>query len=299
MLATMVEDGRGIAKNPARAKALRAKADALDVTQRTAASAQSTGAAAAAGRDPAADEEACRRAHDVERCESAGAAAQDTDVVKAEELFRLGCSSTGNKGAACGLYGFAIDRLRRDDPSRAIRLLQQGCQEGAVRSCTILAEVQHLGFRSPRAEVNAADTYQKACDLGDPFACRTVASRFRAAKNNAKADELRDRGVKMETDPSASLEKWARESAERRARGPHAQELAKARTELAGIAQKARSREAARTRRLESAYAGRNAAGAPPFTKEEIDLAATREAAIKKATTPLFQVLPRPASAPK
>src|SRR6185369_6732222 len=107
------------------------------------------------------------------------------------------------------------------DGSRGLRLLEQGCQESSPQACLVLAEVQHLGYRSvPRAEARAAELYQKACDLGDAFSCRVTAARFRGVKQPAKADELRDKAAKMdeEGDRRGDLDRWAREGADQRMR---------------------------------------------------------------------------------
>jgi hypothetical protein len=276
MLAVLAEDGRGAAKNPARVKQLRTRADSLDGAPKKAASTTS----------PAADEEACRKDKSADRCLAAGSALQETDAVKAEELFRIGCAA--NK-QTCGLWSFAIDRFRRDDASRGTRVLEQGCQEGSSMACLVLAEVLHLGYRGgARAEARAADVYQKACDTGEAFACRVTASRFRAVKNAAKADELRDKAQKLEEEADRTRRDWAHDGAEQRAQGPHAQELARALAEWRALTEKARARSQARTKRLESAYAGHRLLTVPPFTKEDGDASAAREASVRRLVTSLF-----------
>jgi hypothetical protein len=109
-LANMIDDGRGAPKNPARAKAIRAKLEALD---KAAARPSSLGSQS--------DEDACRKSKEAARCVAAGSAMQDVDAVKAEELFRIGC---GANKATCGLWSFAIDRFRKDDPGRGTRILE-------------------------------------------------------------------------------------------------------------------------------------------------------------------------------
>jgi len=294
-LSTMAEDGRGIAKNPAKAKTTKTKGDASDVSAKRSSS------------DTAADEEACRRGRSFDRCESAAAAYQETDAAKAEELYRISCSV--NKGA-CGLWGFAVDRLRRDDAARGNRLLQQGCDEGSSRACLVLGELTHLGYRSiARAEVPAATLYQKACELGDPHSCRVIAARYRSAKNTQKADELRDKAAKIEDGEPA--DRWAQAQADRRkgqasaaaasaAPPPSAGgDVGKARAEWRALVEKARGRAQARLQHLESSYAGRRTPAAPPFSNEDIDASAQRMASIKRVSDSVFAMTPpKPAAAP-
>ncbi len=273
-LATFADDGRGVAKNPARAKQLRTKAESLDKPVQRRASAT----------DLVKEEEACRRSRVPEKCEAAGYAIQETDAVRAEELHRIGCS--GDDKTACSLWSFALDRFRRDDASRGLRLLEQGCQDASPTACIVLAELHHLGYRSvPREEARAADLYMKACELGDPLACRVTASRFRAAKDVAKADELRDRAQKYDEEAD---DRWANDVAEQRRRGPLQGELDRARDEWRALADRARARAQVRTQRLESAYIGRRAPAPPPFVKEDADASAAREAFIRRTSSFLF-----------
>jgi hypothetical protein len=279
MLAALTDDGRGTARNPARAKQLHTKADGLDNPPRK--PPPSTDVVAA-------DEQACRSQRSAERCSSAGAATQDTDAVKAEELFRIGC--TANR-QTCGLWTFAIERFRRDDASRGLRLLDQGCQESFPQACLVLAEVQHLGYRSvPRAEARAAELYQKACELGDAFSCRVTAARFRGVKQTAKADEVRDKGSKLdeEADHRGDSDRWAHDAVDQRTRGPHAQELARALAEWRMLADKARGRAQARAKRLEMAYTGHRLPSVPPFSKEDVDASSAREGSIRRSIPGLF-----------
>jgi hypothetical protein len=216
-------------------------------------------------------------------------ASQDTDAVKAEELHRIGCAA--NK-ATCGLWTFAMDRLRRDDASRGTRVLEQGCVDGSPVACTTLAEVQHLGYRTvPRAEGRAAELYQKGCDLGSAFACRVTASRFRAVKNPQRADELRDLGQKAEEGDKmhGDAESWAKDAAERRHGGAGAQDLGHVLAEWKALVERAKVRSEARTKKLENAYAGRRAPAVPELTKEETDASAVREAAIHRSVSALFK----------
>lgn len=296
-VSTMAEDGRGIAKNAAKAKTYKTKGEAADVSPKRASS----------GPEIAADEDACRRSRSFDRCEAAAAALQDTDAVKAEELYRMSCAI--NKGA-CGLWGFAVDRLRRDDAARGNRILQQGCDEGSGRACLVLGELTHLGYRSiARAEVPAASLYQKACELGDPHSCRVIAARYRSAKNAAKADELRDKAAKIEDGEPA--DRWAQALADRRkgaaaagaAQPAAGGDVGKARAEWKALADKARARAQVRMQHLESAYAGRKTPAAPPFTPEDIDASAARTASIKRVADSVFasskgSPTPPPASNP-
>jgi TPR repeat protein len=278
-LAAILEDGRGVGRNPARAKQLRTKADTLDGARRS--SPQSN-------QGPN-DEQACRQNHAPDKCLAAATAFQETDAVKAEELHRVGC--TANK-SSCGLWTFAIDRMRRDDQSRGSRILEQGCEEGSPVACATLAEIQHLGFHtSPRNEARAAEVYQKACDGGDAYSCRVTASRFRAVKNAARADELRDLAQKAEdADPvHVDGEHWAKDASEQRLRGPQAQELARALDDWRALVERAKGRSQARTKKLESVLSGHRAPEVPPFSKEDGDASKARESAIKKSVGSLFQ----------
>lgn len=277
MFAALVEDGRGAGRDPGRAKQLRVKADGWDRPVRAAAS-----PGGAAG-----DEEVCRKARDAAKCLAAGAATQDFDAVKAEELFRIGCAASKT---TCGLWGFAIERFRKDDASRGMRILEQGCDEANALACHALAEVLHLGWRgTQRAEARAGEAYGKACDLGDMIACRAVASRWRGAKDAAKADELKEKALKADEESSKgdSGEKWARDAASMRARGPQAVELAQARTDFRLVAEKAHARAQLREQRVNAKNAGRRVQPLPPLPKDDVDASTARVDAIRRSAAAL------------
>lgn len=277
--ATMADDGRGMGKNPAKAKQYRAKAEAAEAKRRAMQPPTTAGD----------DEAACRQQHVFERCEAAAAAAQDTDAVKAEELFRLSCTLNS---AACGLWGFAVDRFRRDDVTRGSRLLQQGCDEGAPRACLVLAELTHLGYRGvARAEVPAAALYQKACEHDEPHACRVIAARYRSANNTAKADALRDKANTI--DASEPAERWALTLAEARSGASSTASPAKARAEWRALVDKARERANARVLHLEGAYAGRRTPPPAPFSAEDLEASKTRCASIKRASESTLPPAPK------
>jgi TPR repeat protein len=277
MFAALVEDGRGAGRDPGRAKQLRAKADGLDRPVRTASSPATA----------AADEETCRKTHDAIKCIAAGMSTQDFDAGKAEELFRIGCAASKNN---CGLWSFAIERFRKDDGSRGMRILEQGCAEGSSLACHALAEVVHLGWRAtPRNETRATEAYGKACELGDSIACRAAAARTRAAKDAAKADELKERGLKADEESvkGDSGDKWARDASSQRARGPHAADLDKARVEFLAIAEKAHARAQLREQRVNAKNAGKRLKPLPPPSKEEADASTARVDAIRRSAAAL------------
>jgi TPR repeat protein len=279
-LASMADDGRGTGKNPARAKQLRAKADALE-----------SGPRPPAPPSPALanDEQACRDARAVDKCLSAATAYQDTDAVKAEELHRIACSA--NK-TSCRLWAFALERIRHDDASRGTRLLEQGCQEGSATACITLAEVVHLAYRGvTRAEAHAAELYQRACETGEAFGCRVTASRFRGVKNPQHADELRDQGQKAEDADHVHVdgERWAAAASEQRQRGPQAQELAHAISDWKLLVDLARARSQARAKKLDGAYTGHQTPPVPPLSKGDTDASAAREATIRRNVGSVFQ----------
>lgn len=282
LLAVMIDDGRGARRDAARSQKLRAKAEAYDK--------------AAAARPPVApddvarDEAQCRKQQDAGRCLAAGAVVQDTDAVKAEELLRIGCAVDKT---TCGLWGFAVERFRRDDPSRGQRVLEEGCTQGTSLACVVLADLNHAGFRSiPRNEQRAAELYEKACTLGDPVGCRVVASRFRGVKNVAKADELRDRALALEAEadkPVVALqEKWIKDAPGVLAREPFLRELDRRRNEWRALAARSRARWEVRMQRLASVEAGNEAEPLTPAPASDADASAARGASIKRMSKALF-----------
>jgi TPR repeat protein len=281
VLAVMVEDGRGTRRDAARSQRLRARAETLaKVAPRPAASPEAV----------AQDVAQCRKQRDAGRCVAAGAALQDTDAVKAEELFRLGCSVDK---ATCGLWGFAIERFRRDDPSRAQRILEEGCTQGTSLACVVLADVLHAGFRAvARNEQRAAELYEKACTLGDPAGCRVVASRFRGVKDVAKADELRDRALSLEAEADKALlglqAKWVKDAPGVLAREPFLSELDRRRIEWRSLAARSRARWEVRMQRLAAVEGGNEALPLTPAPRSDADASAARGASIKRMSKVLF-----------
>lgn len=280
VLAVMIDDGRGARRDPARAQRLRTRAETLDKAARPA----STPA------DVAQDEAQCRKHQDAGRCLAAGAALQDTDAVKAEELLRIGC--TADK-STCGLWGFAVERFRRDDPSRGQRLLEEGCTQGTALACVVLADLNHAGYRSiPRNEQRAAELYERACTLGDPAGCRVTASRFRGVKNVAKADELRDRAFTLETEADkpvlALQEKWVKDAPGVLAREPYLRELERRRAEWRVLAARSRARWDVRMQRLATVEAGNEAEPLPAAPASDAEASAARGASIKRMSKALF-----------
>jgi TPR repeat protein len=282
VLAVMVDDGRGTRRDPARAAKLRGKAEALE---------KPVPHAAASAAELAQSEGLCRKNQDASRCLAAGFAAQDTDAVKAEELFRLGC--TIDK-ATCALWGFAVDRFRRDDGGRGLRILEEGCtgQSNAL-ACVVLADLNHAGYKSiPRNEQRAAELYEKACTLADPIGCRATASRFRGVKNIPKADELRDRANTLEAEADKAAlplqEKWVKEAPSMVAREPYQRELERRRAEWRILSGRARARWDVRMQRLAQVDAGSEPAPLPPAPPTDAEASATRSAAIKRMAKTLF-----------
>jgi TPR repeat protein len=267
VLAVMVDDGRGARRDAARSQRLRASPEAI-----------------------AQDAAQCRKQRDAGRCVVAGAALQDTDAVKAEELLRLGCSVDK---ATCGLWGFAVERFRRDDPSRAQRILEEGCTQGTSLACVVLGDVLHAGFRSvARNEQRAAELYEKACTLGDPAGCRVVASRFRGVKDVAKADELRDRALALEAEADKALlglqAKWVKDAPGVLAREPFLSELDRRRIEWRSLAARSRARWEVRMQRLAAVEGGNEALPLTPAPRSDADASAARGASIKRMSKVLF-----------
>ena len=212
--------------------------------------------------------------------------------MKAEELFRLGCTIDKS---TCALWGFAVERFRRDDASRGLRILEEGCtgQSNAL-ACVVLADLNHAGYKSiPRNEQRAAELYEKACTLGDPIGCRATASRFRGVKNIPKADELRERACALEAEADKAVlplqEKWIKEAPQHRraravparARTPprrvaHAWPVARARAGRSACSASRRSTRATSPRAL------------PPAPPTDAEASATRGAAIKRMAKTLF-----------
>lgn len=282
VLAVMVDDGRGTRRDPARAAKLRAKAEVLE---------KPAPHAAVSAAELAQSEAQCRKNQDASRCLAAGLAAQDTDAVKAEELFRLGCTIDKS---TCALWGFAVERFRRDDASRGLRILEEGCtgQSNAL-ACVVLADLNHAGYKSiPRNEQRAAELYEKACTLGEPIGCRATASRFRGVKNIPKADELRERASTLEAEADKAVlplqEKWIKEAPQIVAREPYQRELERRRAEWRTMASRARARWEVRMQRLAQVDAGSEPAPLTPAPPTDADASATRGVAIKRMAKTLF-----------
>jgi TPR repeat protein len=282
VLAVMVDDGRGARRDPARAARLRGKADAIE---------KPLPHPPASAAELAQSEAQCRKNQDASRCLAAGFAVQDTDAVKAEELFRVGC--TVDK-SSCALWGFAVERLRRDDAGRGLRILEEGCTgQSNGLACVVLADLNHAGYKSiPRNEQRAAELYEKACTLGDSIGCRATASRFRGVKNIPKADELRGRADALETDADKATlpfqEKWIKEAPLMVAREPYQRELDRRRAEWRTLAGRARARWDVRMQRLAQVDAGNQPAPLPPAPATDAEASATRTASIKRMAKTLF-----------
>jgi TPR repeat protein len=282
ILAVMVDDGRGARRDPARAQKLRLKADTIE---------KSVPRPASAPADIAQNEAQCRKSQDAARCAAAGALVQDTDAVKAEELFRLGC--TIDK-ASCGLWGFAVERFRRDDPSRGLRILEEGCiTQNNPLACVVLADLNHAGYKSiARNEQRAAELYEKACTLGDIIGCRATASRFRGVKNVPKADELRERAWTLEADADKAVvplqEKWVKDAPLVVAREPFQRELERRRVEWRTLAARARARWEIRMQRLATVESGKEPEPLTPAPPTDAEGSAVRGAAIKRMAKTLF-----------
>jgi TPR repeat protein len=282
ILAVMVDDGRGARRDPARAQKLRAKADTIEKT---------TPRAASSAADVAQNEALCRKSQDASRCAAAGAVIQDTDAVKAEELFRLGCTIDKT---SCGLWGFAVERFRRDDPSRGLRLLEEGCitQSNAL-ACVVLADLNHAGYKSiPRNEQRAAELYEKACTLGDFIGCRATASRFRGVKNIPKADELRERAWALEAEADKAIlplqDKWIKDAPLIVARDPYQRELERRRADWRALAARARARWEIRMQRLAAVESGKEPEPLAPAPPTDAEGSAVRGASIKRMAKGLF-----------
>jgi uncharacterized protein len=281
LLAVMVEDGRGARRDPAKAQKLKARADALEK-----AAPRPTAAAA----EVAQDEAACRKNKDAARCLAAGAILQETDAVKAEEVFRLGCATDK---ATCGLWGFAVERFRRDDPSRATRILEEGCGQGNALPCVVLADLSHAGFKGMvRNEQRAAELYDKSCTLGDVGGCRATAARFRGVKQVPKADELREKAWTLEAEADKAAlplqEKWLKEAPLLSAREPFLKELERRRAEWRALALRARTRWDLRMQRLAAIDAGNAPAALPPSPATDGEASQARDAAIKRMAKSMF-----------
>ena len=281
LLAVMTEDGRGVRRDPRAALRLRGRAEALDkpAVRPPAAPAQL-----------ASDDAQCRKNQDAMKCLAAGSIVQDTDAVKAEELFRLGC---GIDKTTCGLWGFAVDRYRRDDPGRATRILDEGCAAGSSLSCMVLADLHHTGYRAVvRNESRAAELYDKACTQGEPAGCRAIAARFRGVKDAGKADELRARAYSLEAEadkPALALqEAWLKDAAQSGARDPFLREVERKRSEWRAMTSRSRARWEIRMQRLAAVDAGNEPDPLPPGPPGDAAESAARAGAIKRMAKTLF-----------
>lgn len=281
LLAVMTEDGRGVRRDPRASQKLRARADALDkASQRP----------PVAPAQIASEDAQCRKNQDATSCLAAGSAIQDTDAVKAEELFRLGCTIDKT---TCGLWGFAIDRYRRDDPGRATRILDEGCAAGASLACMVLADLHHSGFRAiARNESRAAELYDKACTQGEPAGCLATAARFRGVKDVGKADELRARAATLEAEaekPALALqEAWLKDAAQSTAREPYLRELDRRRAQWRAMTSRARARWELRMQRLAAVDAGNEPTPLPAASPTDAAESGVRTGAIKRMARTLF-----------
>jgi TPR repeat protein len=283
LLAIMVEDGRGVRRDAARAAKLRARGEAP-------APASASARAPAPAGQLATDEAQCRKGQDALRCIAAGLALEESDAVKAEELFRVGCTIDKTM---CGLWGFALDRLRRDDPTRATRILEEGCTAGAGLACLVLAELNHSGFRAiARNEMHAAELYDKACTAGEPAGCRATAARYRGVKDAAKADELRARAAKLEAEADTAVaplrEAWLKDAAQSSAREPYMREAERRYAEWRALTQRARARWAVRMQRLAEVDAGNEPEPLPAAPGSDAEASAVRRGAIQRMAKTLF-----------
>lgn len=285
--AVMVEDQRGITrKDPTRGTRLRQRAEQLE---------KAMPRATLTAAELAQAENACRKSQDAGRCLMAGAVLQETDAVKAEEVFRISC--TADK-SACGLWAFAMDRYRKDDPSRGSRILEQGCLENVAAACDVLAELHHMGYRSvTRNEQRATELTIKACtDASDANACRTAAARLRqgigVTKNSTRADELAQRGAKLDEEADKpfrdAAEKWAKDAAQLRARDGYQRELERRRAEWRALSDRAKIRSDARMARLAAAEAGQQGNPPPPLVMADGEASKAREGAIRRMATAIF-----------
>lgn len=286
LAASMVEDGRGVSRrDAARVQKLRQRADSLD---------RAVPRASLSGAELQQAEQACRKTQDAPRCLAAAGTVQETDAVKAEELYRIGCVADR---ASCGLWAFAVDRFRKDDPSRATRILEQGCLENTAAACLVLADLHRVGFKSvARNESRATEFYQKACDALDAGACRIIAARVRqgigTAKNPARADELAARGAKLDEEQERALreaaEKWAKDAVQLRAREAYQRELERRRAEWRTFVSRASARNTARQKRQELADQGQQGDPPPGLIMADGEASKAREAAIRRMAKSLF-----------
>jgi len=287
LAAAIIEDTRGgtTKRDAPRAQKLRQRAETLD---------KSALRASVSPQELQQAEAACRKAQDASRCLIAASTLQETDAVKAEELYRIGCVADK---ASCGLWAFAVDRYRKDDPSRASRILEQGCLENTAAACLVLADLHHFGFKAvARNEGRATELYQKACDALDANACRTVAARVRQGtgtpKNPARADELAARGAKLDEDQDKPLrdaaEKWAKDAAQMRTRDAYQRELERRRAEWRAFVERAKVRNEARAARQQLADQGQQGNPPPSLIMADGEASKAREAAIRRMAKAMF-----------
>lgn len=286
--AVMVEDQRGTPakKDATRASRLRQRAEQLEkaMPRATLTPAELTQA-----------ETACRKSQDAGRCLMAGAVLQETDAVKAEEVYRISC--TVDK-ASCGLWSFAVDRYKKDDAPRATRILEQGCLENTAAACNVLAELHHVGYRGvTRNEQRSSELFIKSCtDASDGNACRTAAARLRqgigTAKNSTRADELAQRGAKLDEEADKpfrdAAEKFAKDAAALRARDGYQRELERRRAEWRTFSERAKIRSEARMARLAAAEAGQQGNPPPSLVMADGEASKAREGAIRRMAGSIF-----------
>ena len=97
------------------------------------------------------------------------------DVAKAAALYKKACDKGDKSG--CARFGWLQARGEgvAKDEAAGMRSLDGLCAEGFFEACTQLA-VLHAGRQTKEGIARAKDLFKKACDGGDPDACRLLSS---------------------------------------------------------------------------------------------------------------------------
>lgn len=281
LLALLTEDGRGVRRDARAAAKLHARAESLD---------KSPARPPMSPADVGSSEAQCRKNRNPKSCATTAAAIQDTDAVRAEELFRLGCTFDKD---SCGLWGFAIDRFRLGDPTRAQRILEDGCTAGVALACMVFGDLYHSGFHAiGRNETRAAEFYDRACTAGEPHGCRAVAARYRGVKDAGQANEFRQKAKALDAESDkiagAMQNAWLKEAAQKKARELYMRELARQQATWSVMASQARARWDLRAQRLMAIDAGKEPAALPDTPPAEVEESGARLGAIQRMSKTLF-----------
>jgi TPR repeat protein/serine/threonine protein kinase len=202
-LALLYEDGRGVAKDLARAATLHEKA----CDAGSAAACYASGRLLEMRKDPVAAlsryGQGCEKGS-AQACNALGRAHSEglgtaKDVARAKDDYQRACD--GGYVTACANLGVLYERGDgvAKDPDKARDLYKRACDDGsAPAACGDLAHFYADGLTVPEDDARAAALYQRACDGGYPAGCGglglLLAAGRGAPKDSARAADLLQTG---------------------------------------------------------------------------------------------------------